>query len=318
MAMKTSRGASALSFLLLVFGNGRAAGQAKSSNDMAERVSKPVVYQVEGMDRVRVRKDLVYKKDGAVELKMDVSTPEKQKPGESLPVVIFIHGGVPRDVPVKPKDWGIYRSWARLIAASEMAAVTFNHRVGYPDPNLSQGAADLMDAIAFVRARAKEFGIDPERIALAAYSAGGPLLAAPIREPKPYIRCLVAFYSILDLRPSALHRKFLSEEQVRQRSDSGPAAGPGSVRRGGACAQRSPGALQPARRGARLRQPGRRPALTRYRPRSRGVSEKQPRGALVSNTSGHRARNGIGLAHFLRERQVCLVVPPSSGQARVS
>ena len=214
--MKTSRGASTLSFLLLVLSNGRAAGQATRSNDMAERVSKPVVYQVDGMDRVRVRKDLVYKKDGAVELKMDISTPEKQKPGESLPVVFFIHGGVPRDVPVQPKDWGIYRSWGRLIAASGMAAVTFNHRVGYPDPNLVQGAADLADAIAFVRGRAADFGIEPERIALAAYSAGGPLLAVPIREPKPYIRCLVAFYAFLDLRPSALHRKFLSEEQIRR------------------------------------------------------------------------------------------------------
>jgi acetyl esterase/lipase len=97
-----------------------------------------------------------------------------------------------------------------------MAAVTFNHRVGFPDPNVAQGAADLTDAIAFVRGRAAEFGIDPERVGLAAYSAGGPLLAAPIREPKPYVRCLVAFYSFLDLRPSALHRKFLSEEQVRQ------------------------------------------------------------------------------------------------------
>jgi len=89
--MKTSRWASALSALILGLANGRAAGQAKGSNDMAERVSKPVVYQVEGMDKVRVRKDLVYKKDGAVELKMDISTPEKQKPGESLPVVFFIH-----------------------------------------------------------------------------------------------------------------------------------------------------------------------------------------------------------------------------------
>ncbi len=214
--MKTCRWASVLSALVLVLANGRAAGQAKGPNDMAERVSKPVVYQVEGMDRVRVRKDLVYKKDGSVELKMDIATPEKQRPGETLPVVFFIHGGVPADVPVKPKDWGIYRSWGRLIAASGMAAVTFNHRVGFPDPNLAQGAADLTDAIAFVRGRAAEFGIDPERIALAAYSAGGPLLAAPIREPKPYVRCLVAFYSFLDLRPSALHRKFLSEEQVRQ------------------------------------------------------------------------------------------------------
>src|SRR5207247_761568 len=171
VAMKSSSRASALSALILVFTNGRAAGQAKSPNDMAESVSKPVVYQVEGMDRVRVRKDVVYKKDGAVELKMDISTPEKQKPGESLPVVFFIHGGVPRDVPVLPKDWGIYRSWGRLIAASGMAAVTFNHRVGYPDPNLAQGAADLADGSAFVRGRAADFGIDPERIALAAYSA---------------------------------------------------------------------------------------------------------------------------------------------------
>jgi dienelactone hydrolase len=199
--MKTSRWASALSALVLVLLNGRAAGQAKASNDMAERVNKPVVYQVEGMDRVRVRKDLVYKKDGAVELKMDIATPEKQKAGEPIPV--------------KPKDWGTYKSWGRLIAASGMAAVTFNHRVGFPDPNLAQGAADLTDAIAFVRGRAADFGIDPERVALAAYSAGGPLLAAPIREPKPYVRCLVAFYSFLDLRPSALHRKFLSEDQVR-------------------------------------------------------------------------------------------------------
>jgi acetyl esterase/lipase len=97
-----------------------------------------------------------------------------------------------------------------------MAGVTFNHRVGFPDPNLVQGNADVVDAIAFVRGRAADFGIDPDRIALAAYSAGGPVLAAPIREPKPYVRCLVAFYAFLDLRQSALHRKFLSEEQIRQ------------------------------------------------------------------------------------------------------
>src|SRR5260370_17451784 len=105
--MKTSRWASALSAFVLVLLSGRAAGQAKGSNDMADRVNKPVVYQVEGMDRVRVRKDLVYKKDGAVELKMDIATPEKQKPGEPLPAVFFIHAGVPAHVPVNPKNWGI-------------------------------------------------------------------------------------------------------------------------------------------------------------------------------------------------------------------
>jgi len=217
--MKPSRWTSTLSAVLLVLAAGRADGQEKASKEaaaLAERVNRPVVYRVEGMDRVRVSKDLVYRRDGAVELKMDISTPEKRKPGERLPAVFFIHGGVPADVPVRPKDWGIYKSWARLVAASGMAAVTFNHRVGFPEPNLAQGNADVLDAIGFVRGRASDFGIDPERIALAAFSAGGPMLATPIREPKPYVRCLVAFYAILDLRQSALHRKFLPEDQIRQ------------------------------------------------------------------------------------------------------
>ncbi len=216
--MKLPSGTSILSALALLLAIGRASGQEKASKEaatFAERVNKPVVYQVEGMDRVRVRRDLVYKKD-AIELKMDISTAEKQKPGERLPAVLFIHGGVPPDIPVKPKDWGIYKSWGALIAASGMAAVTFNHRLGFPDPNLAKGNADVVDAIGFVRGHASDFGIDAERIALAAFSAGGPMLAAPIREPKPYVRCLVAFYAFLDLRPSTLHRKFLSEDQVRQ------------------------------------------------------------------------------------------------------
>ena len=217
--MKSSSRVSALWILFLVLVSGPVSGQEKASNEAAafrDRVMRPVVYRVEGMDRVRVRQDLIYKKDGSIELKMDISTSEKSNSGERLPAVFFLHGGVPAEVPVKPKDWGIYKSWGRLIAASGMAAVTFNHRVGFPDPNLVQGGADIRDAIEFVRGNAASFGIDPERIALAAYSAGGPMLAASIREPKPYVRCLVAFYAFLDLRPSALHRKFLSEEQIRQ------------------------------------------------------------------------------------------------------
>ena len=203
--------------LLITIGCGSAMAQEKASKEaaaMRDRVMRPVVYQVEGMDRVRTRADLVYKKDGSAELRMDITTPEKSS--ERLPAVFFLHGGVPPDAPLKPKDWGIYKSWSRIVAASGMAAVTFNHRVGFPDPNLVQGDADVRDAIAYVRGNAASFGIDPDRIALAAYSAGGPLLASPIREPKPYVRCLVAFYPFLDLRPSALHRKFLSEDQIRQ------------------------------------------------------------------------------------------------------
>lgn len=97
-----------------------------------------------------------------------------------------------------------------------MAAIAFNHRVGFPDPALEAASGDVLAAIAFVRGRGSDFGIDPERIALAAYSAGGPMLSMALRDPKPYVRCLVAFYAFLDLRSSPLHRKFLSDEQVRR------------------------------------------------------------------------------------------------------
>ena len=46
------------------------------------------------------------------------------------------------------------------------------------------------------------------------------MLAPAIREPKPYVRCLVAFYGFLDITQSALHRRFLSEELIRRFSPS--------------------------------------------------------------------------------------------------
>jgi acetyl esterase/lipase len=181
---------------------------------LRELVNRPVVYAVDGVDRVSVRSDLVYKTDGALELKMDVYRPETAVAGESLPAVLFIHGGVPPEIPVRPKAWGIFKSWGRLVAASGMAGVTFNHRLGFPDPNLVTASADVLEAIAFVRRGASRLGIDPERMALVVYSGGGPLLSTAIRNPEPQVRCLAAFYAYLDLTGSAVHRKFLTPEQI--------------------------------------------------------------------------------------------------------
>lgn len=181
---------------------------------LRELVNRPVVYTVDGVDRVRVRSDLVYKTDEALELAMDVYRPETAMAGERLPAVLFIHGGVPPEIPVRPKEWGIFKSWGRLVAASGMAGVTFNHRLGFPNPNLVAASADTLDAIAFVRRRASDLGIDPERLALVAYSAGGPLLSMAIRSPEPYLKCLAAFYAYLDLTGSAVHRKYLTPGEI--------------------------------------------------------------------------------------------------------
>jgi hypothetical protein len=87
VAMKSSSRVSALWILFLVLVSGPVSGQEKVSNEAAafrDRVMRPVVYRVEGMDRVRVRQDLIYKKDGSIELKMDISTPEKSNSGASV------------------------------------------------------------------------------------------------------------------------------------------------------------------------------------------------------------------------------------------
>ena len=83
------------------------------------------------MDKVRVQRDLVY--DPGSGLRLDAYAPPRSG---RYPVVVLLHGGVPDDVPVRPKDWGLYRSWGKLLAASGFATVIPNQRISFPDPRL--------------------------------------------------------------------------------------------------------------------------------------------------------------------------------------
>jgi len=186
--------------------------QPKRERTLAEMVNSPLVLHVAGEDAVTVRKDLAYRTDP--EAKADLYLPVRSPNAGPAPVVIFLHGGVPPQIPVRPKEWGIYQSWGRLIAASGFVAVAFNHRLGYPEPFLNEAADDVERLLSTLRTRAAEFGADPDRICLASYSAGGPLLARYLREPRPYLRCLLAFYSNLDIRNSAPHQEFLKPEEL--------------------------------------------------------------------------------------------------------
>lgn len=176
-----------------------------------EAVNRPLVYRVGGEEKVRVRKDIVYR--AQPEAKADVYEPPDNAKGSNAPLLILIHGGVPA-VPVRPKDWGIFQGWGRLMAASGFVTVAFNHRLGFPEPLMTEAADDVEMLLTYVRGHAAEFGGDPDRICLAAYSAGGPLLTPYIRDRRPYVRCLAAFYAVLDIRDSAIHRQHMSAEQL--------------------------------------------------------------------------------------------------------
>ncbi len=182
---------------------------------MREIVMMPVVHRVPGMDQVTVESDLRYSGTDNALLLMDVYRPPKLAPAERRPAVFFIHGGAGAET--TPKDWGIYTSWGRLAAASGFVGVTFTQRLSAQRESLVDASSDVAAAIRYVREHAPELGVDPDRICLAAYSAGGALLAPAMREAPPYLRCLVGFYAYMDVgQPGNLFAAHESEENRRR------------------------------------------------------------------------------------------------------
>jgi acetyl esterase/lipase len=168
-----------------------------------ERLAKPVVYRLPGMDRVRVISNLKYSEVDNPYLLMDVYIPPDLNSHERRPVVVLIHGGTggPEH---KPKDWGIFQSWGRLFAAAGMITVTFTHRLS-PPPQLllAEATTDLGSAIDYIRANSESFHADRDRIGLCAWSLGGALLTSLLGNSPVFIRCVVAFCPLLDLKQGA-------------------------------------------------------------------------------------------------------------------
>lgn len=170
--------------------------------EFEKAVMPPVMVTLPGMDKVRIWREIDYAKSPDRFVRMDVYAP----PGKlgKRGAVLFIHGGV--GTKGQAKDWGIYQSWGRLAAASGLVGVTFTHRLGFPETQINEGAADVAAALAHVRANAATYGVDPERICLAAFSAGGPMLAPYMTGAPEHVRCLVSVYTFLDIRQTKEHQ----------------------------------------------------------------------------------------------------------------
>jgi dienelactone hydrolase len=185
----------------------------KPDASFEEVVSLPLVYKAPNLDRVIETRDLVYKKLSEGDLRMDVYTPRDS--AASHPVVLFIHGGVSPDD--HPKDWGIYQSWGRTIAASGLVAVIPNQRLGYPARRYEQGSSDVRDAMEFVRTRRHQMRA-ADRFCVIAFSGGGTMLAPFLKSTPSDVKCLVGFYPILDTADANDPQAEVTEEQRREYS----------------------------------------------------------------------------------------------------
>ncbi len=144
-------------------------------NPAHEVTTQFVVYAVPGMDRVTVRRDVPYKTADGRELRLDLYYPPDHRADAKRPAVVFINGVGDRAGSTL-KEWEIYKSWGRLVAASGWIGVNFEAR--------SNSASDISDVFAYLRGHAAGLGVDADRIGAWACSgnvtAGLPVLMTQV------------------------------------------------------------------------------------------------------------------------------------------
>jgi acetyl esterase/lipase len=171
----------------------KAGAQAQPSEPFEVTIRRPVVYSVPGMADVQVREGLVYKTVEGSPLHFDLYAPARAS--GARPATILIHGGP--GPALGARRWEVFVSYGRMLAATGMIGIAFDHRLLGPD-RWPDSAADVADLVRHVRDQASPLGIDPERLALWAFSGGGPLLAAPLRERPSWLKLVVAYYAAME------------------------------------------------------------------------------------------------------------------------
>jgi acetyl esterase/lipase len=146
---------------------------------------------------VPIQKDIVYGKAGGEELKLDMARPAKRD--GPFPLVVCLHGGA----------WQIgHRSdqhaRLRLLANHGYVAASVGYRLAPKHPFPAQ-IEDARCAVRFLRAHARDYKIDPKRVAAAGDSAGGHLalllgLMDAEDGPSSKVQGVVNYFGPTDLR----------------------------------------------------------------------------------------------------------------------
>ena len=138
-----------------------------------EQLKKQVVelYEKGKTRREQPSEIKVYKTIGDIELEAHIFYPENHQKGDQTPAYVFFHGG---GWAVGIPEWG-YKNCQRYQEKG-MVAISIEYRLlDIHGSNIVNCVEDVNSAILWVRQKAKELGIDPNKVVAAGFSAGGHL-----------------------------------------------------------------------------------------------------------------------------------------------
>jgi acetyl esterase/lipase len=162
-----------------------------------------------------LRKNLIYASHDGVDLQGDLYIPAGAGP---FPLIVNVHGGYWRR---GSRD--TFQHWGPYLAARGYAGFTISYRLTKPGTKTFPGVVnDVRAAVQFMRGEAKQFRLDPDRIALWGNSAGahlaalvalagdGPLFAKaypddPHHAVSTRVKVLIGVYGIYDLMAQWRH-----------------------------------------------------------------------------------------------------------------
>ncbi len=152
-----------ITFLLLTIVGIAAAAEKTAPEGRAKKAGFSYPPEFSGAQTV------IYKTVGETKLALYVFNPDGHKASDTQPAIVFFFGG----------GWtngspGQFEQQCRYLASRGMVAITADYRVASRhQAKAAQCVADAKSAIRYVRAHAKELGVDPKRIAAGGGSAGG-------------------------------------------------------------------------------------------------------------------------------------------------
>lgn len=155
-----------------------------------------------------LQKDIEFAKSGDVSLKLDAFVPEGEGP---FPTCILVHGGGF----TKGTKQSFITPIFEPLSKAGFVWFTIDYRLA-PAHRWPVLADDVQTAIRWVKEHAKEYKVDPKRIALIGESAGGHLVSyvGAVGKDDTSVAVVVPFYAPHDLEFQVDHRGMLGESMT--------------------------------------------------------------------------------------------------------